>query len=516
MTQEYDAIVIGSGLGGLTAGALYARAGAKVLLLERNVAFGGAATTYRHGSLTVEASLHETTDPRTTLDPKGQVFEALDLYTDIEFVPVGNFYEVRSALIGAPFTLPHGYDAIEKALIERFPHQEKGVKTFLRQMKRSQRALDFMSPGHNPLWLLTHIADLPLELWSVIRDMRSSLSDVFQRCFGDDEAIKFAVAANLSYYTDDPDAFWWLGFTVAQSGYMQGGGYYIKGGSGQLSNRLAEIIREEGGETLNRREAFSIDIGDGDMKEVRYRSSPGDEETVARAPVIFANAAPHKIAEMLPEDRRAAFMSPFKEKSLSISLFSATLGLDKRPSELGLKAYSTILIPDWMTKFSDYKKSGDLMAGEPDGKTPVMAVIDYSRIASGLQEEDLFPVSITCVDREANWRGLDKAAYQQKRSAWLDAIIKRLDAEWPGFAGAVKEKTISTARTMKEYLNTPEGAVYGFALQPPKEMPKGPPLMTQTSIDGLWIASAYGGFGGFTGAMGVGAEAAREALRQKN
>ena len=50
MTDVYDAIVIGSGLGGLTAAALYARAGHRVLVLERNGEFGGAATTYRHGT----------------------------------------------------------------------------------------------------------------------------------------------------------------------------------------------------------------------------------------------------------------------------------------------------------------------------------------------------------------------------------------------------------------------------------------------------------------------------------
>ncbi|HWS93750.1 MAG TPA: NAD(P)-binding protein, partial [Mycobacterium sp.] len=60
MTDGYDAISIGSGLGGLTAAALYARAGHRVLVLERNTEFGGAATTYRHGPLTIEASLHET------------------------------------------------------------------------------------------------------------------------------------------------------------------------------------------------------------------------------------------------------------------------------------------------------------------------------------------------------------------------------------------------------------------------------------------------------------------------
>ena len=59
MPDSYDAIAIGSGLGALTAAALYARAGHRVLILERNDEFGGAATTYRHGPLTIEASLHE-------------------------------------------------------------------------------------------------------------------------------------------------------------------------------------------------------------------------------------------------------------------------------------------------------------------------------------------------------------------------------------------------------------------------------------------------------------------------
>ena len=71
MTDAYDAITIGSGLGGLTAAALYARAGHRVLVLERNAELGGAATTYRHGPLTVEASLHETVDPQRSARPQG-------------------------------------------------------------------------------------------------------------------------------------------------------------------------------------------------------------------------------------------------------------------------------------------------------------------------------------------------------------------------------------------------------------------------------------------------------------
>ena len=49
MPRDFDAIVSGSGLGKLTAGALYARAGHRVLVFERNDNFGGAATVYQHG-----------------------------------------------------------------------------------------------------------------------------------------------------------------------------------------------------------------------------------------------------------------------------------------------------------------------------------------------------------------------------------------------------------------------------------------------------------------------------------
>ena len=57
--QNFDAIVIGSGLGGLTAGALYAQQGKRVLVVERHDKFGGAATVYQRKHLEIEVGLHE-------------------------------------------------------------------------------------------------------------------------------------------------------------------------------------------------------------------------------------------------------------------------------------------------------------------------------------------------------------------------------------------------------------------------------------------------------------------------
>ncbi len=72
---------------------------------------------------------------------------------------------------------------------------------------------------------------------------------------------------------------------------------------------------------------------------------------------------------------------------------------------------------------------------------------------------------------------------------------------------------MATAATMAHYLNTPEGAVYGFAQVPPHGIPTvGTPRGVETTVPGLWLASTFGGFGGFSGAMLSGMLAARAAL----
>ena len=70
---------------------------------------------------------------------------------------------------------------------------------------------------------------------------------------------------------------------------------------------------------------------------------------------------------------------------------------------------------------------------------------------------------------------------------------------------------MATAETLAHYLNTPDGAVYGFAPEREGSNPLG--MTARTAIKGLWLASAYVFGGGFTGAMIGGATAARAAIR---
>src|SRR6202171_351546 len=93
--RRYDVVVIGAGLGGLTAGAILARAGRKVLVIERSNSVGGAASSYKVGDLFVEGSLHETSGPHDRRDPKHDALTRAGVLDAVNWTGTGALYEAR-------------------------------------------------------------------------------------------------------------------------------------------------------------------------------------------------------------------------------------------------------------------------------------------------------------------------------------------------------------------------------------------------------------------------------------
>ncbi len=507
---RFDAVVIGSGLGGLTASALLAKAGYSVCLLERKANLGGAASCYRMGTLTVEAVLHQTADPLDPREIKHGILKQLDLLDKINWVPVGGTYTVQGGPIGEPFALPQGFAEAREALARRFPAARDAIGRVLGKIEKLYATTAKLTEARRRR-SLGKLAEALTGSLLMASSWNDSIDDVFSREFGDNEAVKLALAGNLLYYTADPRKLWWMFFAVAQGGFLGSGSVYVQGGSGMLVEKLREAAVQAGCTVQPNTTAVSIELNQ-EGAACAVVTAAGDEKPSQRleARVVLAASPPQAIAAMLPEHAAPRFSAAFEGQLPSTSLFSVHLGLKVNPAQFGLNDYSVVLLPSWMTSLRDHSQSAALLSANPAGKMPILCIANYAAINAGL-DDGSGPklVSVVGLDSAANWQGLSKEEEGARRNAWLDAIIAELDRHYPGFASAVSEKTFLSAASMERYLGTPGGATYGFEQLPPAApFWKGRPRTTETAIPGLFLASAWGGTSGFSGSMACGEEAA--------
>lgn len=189
MGFDFDAIAIGSGLGGLTAAAMYARAGNRVLVLERNTEIGGCATTFRHGDLTIEASLHETARFSDPVDPKLRILTTLGIIDDIEFVPAGPFYEPGAVVLRHQAGRLDGGD------------DRRGRPEFPRLRLRGDKSGD--GHGCNDAALSEHSWRCRLRLRADIAEEHLGCLEPLRRSHAGGDAAVGSIAASIRSHVED-------------------------------------------------------------------------------------------------------------------------------------------------------------------------------------------------------------------------------------------------------------------------------------------------------------------------
>jgi phytoene dehydrogenase-like protein len=238
----------------------------------------------------------------------------------------------------------------------------------------------------------------------------------------------------------------------------------------------------------------------GRANTITHTAKDGSDPQAVEGSRILSNAAPAAIAPLMPQAAADKLTESYVEQKPSISLFALTLGLSKPPRQFGISAYSTQLLPREMKRLSDCAKGVSLMADEPGDLMPPMSIVDYAAIDSGVPAPP-YVLSILGPDRLSNWDSSDMDAYREKRGRWQVAIVRYLASYYSGLADSVVSSSFNTALSVWQYLNAPGGAIYGFAPTPPRSLCSAACRSPRTSIPGLYLASAYAGFGGYTGVV---------------
>ncbi|MCK4745409.1 MAG: NAD(P)/FAD-dependent oxidoreductase [Bacteroidales bacterium] len=479
--MTYDIIIIGSGLGGLTAGAKLARSGKKVLLVEQHDRPGGCATTFKRRDFTMEVGLHEM-DGLHPRDMKSKVFRDLGIFDRVEFLEVPEFYRFINERYD--LVIPHDPEQAKRILKETFPGEEKGIDDYFYHVLNSKK-------------IMIQYRDQP----------EKSVGQFLDEIILNDD-LKLVLLGNLGYFHDDPYTLSWLYYLTAQGSYYGGRANFIKGGSQQLSNALMDIITENGGVVKLSSLVTKIDYEGKRPVGVTYGDVKGKERGTYsdRAGEIIVNAAvPNLARNLLSKADGKELTEKYANNKIGASLLTVYYGFNTPLKKAGNKHYSTFIYD------TSVKSQADILENNhSDFSTRSFTFVDYSLVDSALAPEGKSVGSVCCIDYPSDWDGLSRDEYNRMKADVADTITERCEQIIPGFREAVEYVEVATSLSVKRFTLNPEGAVYGFAQNPGK-----PTEYLSALPDNIHLASAWGKFGGgFSGAIFSGYMTALDLLRK--
>lgn len=470
MSEKKKITIIGGGLGGLSAGALLAKDGYRVTLLEQHNIVGGSATTFkRKGGFTCEVGLHEMDGVYSNPQIKS-IFETLGVYEDVTFVKPGEFFAITTT--EGTFVMPEGVQRAIKALIDRFPSQKEGIE---RYFKLLAKVADEMGKLQNASWY--HYLLFPLFFSNILRYKNRSTTQVLDSLISN-EKLKLILNANIQYYNDTPDTLNFLLHAVAQHSYYSGGGWFIKGGSQKLSDHFAKVIKGNGGEVITRAEVLSCD-----RRHVTY--SYKKETVTIESDIIISNLS--------PQQTYALFGVAYQEsKEIADGLTTLYLGFSKNLKQVyGKRAYSHFIF-DEISTIKEYKQML-----EKDITQREFVFVDYSQVDSALTKDADKSFAVACwIDDIKHWEQPDSEAYRAKKEALINTTLTRLERYYPGISKLVEYAEVGTAKTVQRYIKTPQGTAYGFKPSPKQffRMPK----VKSDKVDSLYFVGQWIIAGGFS------------------
>ena len=273
--DRYDVIVVGAGIGGLTAAALLAKRGVKVLVIEQHYIPGGACTALRRKDITFDAGAAVFFGfGNRGFAPNRFVINELE--EDLELIPHDATYRLH--LDGHKVSLWRDMDRYLAELIAMFPNQEKEIRSLYKEMnefyERVMVKQDLPLPPTEipPVVQLKSFLKDPVGMVQIIRRLSMSLEDVLNKHVTDPRLVAFF------------DLLMWF-FTcttakespaiVANSLFMdthQGGACYALGSPQMLPNTLEKAIEKNGGQILYRHLVDEILIEKGTAYGVRLKN----------------------------------------------------------------------------------------------------------------------------------------------------------------------------------------------------------------------------------------------------
>ncbi len=470
--NDWDSIVIGSGLGGLVTASQLASKGAKVLVLEQYKIPGGSGGSFKRKGFTFDVGASMIFG----FGKKGYtnlLTRALsDVGQDCQTIPDPTqlTYHLPNQL---EISVDRDYQKFITKLIDLFPHEEKGIKHFYETCWDVFNCLDSMPllSIEDPGYLMKVFFKSPLSCLGLARWLPVNAGDVARKHIKDPNLLKFIDIECFCWSVMPANLTPMINAGMVFSDRHYGGINYPKGGVGIIAEKLVKGIEKFGGEIRYKSRVKRIIFKEGKAIGV---SLENEEDIFGKT--IVSNATRWNtfggqgINEPLVEaNHTPASETKWGERYIpSPSFTSLHLGVNQESIPSGTHCHHLIL-----DKWEDME--------DEQGVTflSIPTLLDESLSPSGSHIVHAFtPSSMN------SWEGLSNKEYLQKKKETGDKLISKLEKLFPNLSQNILHKEIGSPRTHERFLARNKGS-YG-----PIPSMRLPGLLTMpfntTKIEGLY------------------------------
>lgn len=486
MAQDnFDVIIIGSGMGALSAASILAQMNKKrVLVIERHFEIGGFTHSFRRKGFSWDVGLHYV----------GDMFEGAMIRGLADYVTGGrlkwekmpeNFEKfIYPDFI---FDVPSNPDSYRERLIAAFPHERAAIERYFKDIRAasSWQVREFMTrflPGPIawPIRIANRTANNPGRL-TTAEYLRSHVADEKLRALLTSQWGDYGLTAEQSSFAVH---------ALIVSHYLNGG-YYPHGGAERIARIVEEIVESYGGAFLTSSEVSEILIRDDRVEGVRVRHIPQKTTVDYHSKTVISGiGAVATYSRFLAAGAKQSVLKNTLELTALDNGLSAVilfLGLNASPQSLGVRGENW-----WINETADTPEvrvqTERLLRG-----LPTSAYLSFPSMKAGDGRPPTAEIIALVVPEYFDaWRGQPwrKRApeYYALKEKIADGLLGLIERHLPGFGALVDYRELATPLTIEHFSGRAHGRMYGVPDVPEKFKSK--TLRVKTPVHGLYLTGS--------------------------
>jgi all-trans-retinol 13,14-reductase len=505
-SKKWDAIVIGSGLGGMTCATLLAKAGKKVLMLERHYVPGGFTHTFKRKGFEWDVGVHYVGQVGNENSILRKIFDYVT-ESKLRWEPMGELYD-RAIIAGDIYDFVAGKENQIRQLVEKFPEEETAIRKYV-DLVGSVAASSawFFGEKTMPRWMSMTFGRLLR--WKFAKAAKQTTYDTLKSLTSNERLIS-VLCSQCGDYGLEPRKSSFGIHAVVVDHYLNGGSYPA-GGAKSIHEAMISTFESYGGTLV-----LKADVAKILTMANRTTGVETSDGTKISAKTVVSGAGAHntffRLLDGTQTDRtESRSLAEVKASTAHVCLY---VGLNGSDRELELPKNNIWVYDDYDFSTIDDGESplaqkGLTYISFPSAKDP-----DWTGINPGKASVQV--ISACSFDQVKRWEAEPFGKRSEEYLAFKQRVSDRLTAKLieavPQIENRIAYSELSTPLSTKHFAGYSSGEIYGLEHTPARFQLS--QLRPETKIKGLYLTGQDIVTVGVGGALYSGVLAATKVLNK--